>query len=248
MQIKPRQEEILTILNQNGYATVKYLVDQLHYSSATINRDLNSLELQGYVKRTHGGVEAIKSHYVPISFRSHQMHSSKRRIAKLASEFVKDGDVIFIDASTTSQYMEQFLATKKDLTVITNNAILACNLANLGIKSICLGGEVVEPPSMLGGTDAVLNASRYKTNKMFFSTTAINDDGEIASGIYELLLKTIASQSEEVFYLVHENKFNQPFNVVYGDLKSVDVVISDFDFPQKTKERYKSTSFYTVKD
>ena len=43
MTAKERQEQILEILEQKGYVTVKYLVSALQYSSATVNRDLNAL-------------------------------------------------------------------------------------------------------------------------------------------------------------------------------------------------------------
>jgi DeoR family fructose operon transcriptional repressor len=249
MNIKPRQKEILQQLKTNGYATVKSLIDVLHYSSATINRDLNTLQALGLVKRTHGGVELTISQYVPIPFRNHLMRTEKRKIGKLSASFVDNGDVIFIDASTTAQCMEQFLVGKKDLTVITNNTFLAGNLAGAGIKAVCLGGEIVEPPSMLGGTDTVLTAMRYKVDKMFFSTKAVSQDGFIASGeVYDVLLKTVAKQSSKVFYLVDKKKLDKPFNTIYANFEEVDFVISDFEFPITTKDLYKNTKFYTVKD
>ena len=39
-----RQDQILEILEKRGYVTVRYLTDALHYSSATINRDLNKMQ------------------------------------------------------------------------------------------------------------------------------------------------------------------------------------------------------------
>ena len=57
MYQKERLDEILELLHKYGYVTVKYLVNALHYSNATINRDLNILESQGEIHRTHGGVE-----------------------------------------------------------------------------------------------------------------------------------------------------------------------------------------------
>lgn len=247
MNLKPRQKEILHILKNDGYATVTGLMKNLDYSSATINRDLNELQTLGLVRRTHGGVEPTVSKYIPVTFRNHLMRAEKRKIAHLASTFINDGEVIFIDASTTAQCMEQFLTQKKDLTVITNNTFLAGNLASSGIKAICLGGEVVEPPSMLGGTDTVLSAMRYNPDKMFFATDAVSEDGQIASGIYDLLHKTIAKQSTMVFYLVDKKKFNKPMKTVFGTLSETDCVISDFDFPESTKALYKDTKFYTVK-
>ena len=248
MNLKIRQEEIIKLLNENGYATVNYLTDKLHYSSATINRDLNELQKNGLVKRTHGGVEPIKTQYVPVQFRSHLMHTEKRKIAKLASSFVNNGDIIFIDGSTTAQCMEQYLTLKKDLTVITNNMVLACNLSFAGIKTICLGGEVVEKPSMLFGVETVENASRYKVNKMFFSTQAISDRGLLSAGLYDLLFKAVAKNADEIFYLVDHEKLNRQFNVIYSDLSAINYVISDFSFPTETIEKYKTTKFIKVEE
>ena len=248
MDLKSRQEEVLSILSVQGYSTVKYLVETLHYSSATINRDLNELQKRGLVRRTHGGVEILSNNYVPIFFRSHLMQSEKRQIGKLASTFVKDGDTIFIDASTTAQSMEQFLFNKKNVTVVTNNMSLAINLSQAGIKTICLGGEVVESPCMLCSAETVANASRYKVDKMFFSTKAVSLDGLIASGIYDLMLKAIARQATEVFYLVDHKKTTLPFNTVYGDFNCVNYVLSDFVFPTSTINAYKNTTFVNTEN
>ena len=54
-----RTEKILNLIKSNGYVTVKYLVENLHYSKATINRDLNILAQSGKIKRTYGGAEMI---------------------------------------------------------------------------------------------------------------------------------------------------------------------------------------------
>ena len=248
MPLKPRQEEILSILSRDGYATVKKLVDELHYSSATINRDLNSLETQTLVKRTHGGVKPTDSRYVPISFRSHIMHAQKRKIGKLSASFVCDGDTIFIDGSTTAQYIGQYLLTKKDLTVVTNNMILACDLSQSGVKTVCLGGEVAEQPSMLFSTETVENALKYRYDKMFFSTPAVSENGLIASGIYDLLFKAVGGRCKEVYYLVDSNKLNKPFSAVCCDFGLVTAVVSDFDFPAKTKNLYPSVKFYNAEN
>ena len=39
-----RFERIMELLQKNGYMTVKQLTEALDYSTATVNRDLNSLE------------------------------------------------------------------------------------------------------------------------------------------------------------------------------------------------------------
>ena len=246
MSLKERRDSIIEILEKQGYVTVKYLTEVLHYSSATINRDLNALELKQLITRTYGGVELVHSTYVPVFFRAHKMRAEKKWIGRAAAGFVKDGDTIFIDGSTTSQCMEQYLISRKELTVITNNIALAANLSSYDIKVICLGGAVVEAPSMLYGPESIENAARYKVDKMFFSTSAVSSDGLVASGIYDMMLKAVAKNAEEVFYLVDHKKIDQKFNSIFCDLGEVECVISDFDFPSETKKKYPQTSFVVV--
>ena len=248
MTAKERQDRILKILDREGYVTVKHLIGALQYSSATINRDLNTLERHQQVIRSYGGVEPVRAKYVPIPFRAHMMHATKKSIGKAAASFVEDGDTVFIDSSTTAQYMEQYLVGKKDLTVITNNIFLAATLSSNGIRVICLGGEVVEAPCMLFGTETVKNAARYRVDKMFFATGAVTEDGKISSGLYDLLFTTVAANAARVFYLADHNKVGQPFNTIFCDFSAVDCVISDHGFSEETKRRYPKTEFTVVTD
>jgi len=246
MSSKARREKILEILEKQGHVTVKYLTEVLHYSSATVNRDLNELQSQQLVKRSYGGVEPVRSTYIPVFFRSHKMRAEKRQIGQVAASFVKDGDTLFLDGSTTCQCMEQALIHRKGLTVVTNNIVLAANLSAHGIKVICLGGEIVEAPSMLYGPESVENASRYRVDKMFFSTRAVSSDGQIASGVYDLMLRAVAKNAREVFYLVDHQKVDQPFCEIFCDFGAVDHVISNYVFPKETLERYSSVDFVSV--
>ena len=246
MGAKTRKDSIIEILEEQGYVTVKYLMETLHYSSATINRDLNDLQAQHLITRSYGGAELVGSTYVPVPFRSHKMRAEKRYIGRAAAGLVEDGDTIFIDGSTTSQCMEQSLVGRKNLTVITNNILLAANLSTHGVRVICLGGEIVEAPSMLCGAETVENAARYRVDKMFFSTGAVSGDGMIASGVYDLVLRAVAKRARQVVYLVDHKKVDQPFHTVWGDFSEVDTVISDYEFPSDTKARYAKTRFLRV--
>ena len=118
-----RIDTILGIIKEQGYVTVKYLCDELHYSTATINRDLNDLQKKKLITRHYGGAEIVKTKGTPLVFRYHKMKSSKMKVAKKAAELIEDGDTVFIDAATSTQYIGHYLEGKKDITVITNNCI-----------------------------------------------------------------------------------------------------------------------------
>ena len=242
-----RQEAILEILKKQGYVPVKYLVDMLHYSNATINRDLNFLKEKGLIKRTYGGVSLSgKGQYPTISMRQHLMKKEKRLICKVAAEQVCDGDIIFIDGSTTAQYMAPYLIDKKDITVITNNISLVEYLSDHGIKTICLGGQVLEPPSMLCSSETVEFASRFIAHKMFFSTGKFTPEGSVDSCAYDLLRRTMMSHSDKVYYLADHHKASLTFRKIFCDFSQIDTVISNYTFPEETKAAFPDTEFIFV--
>lgn len=250
-----RWNEILRQLKRYGFVTVKYLVETLHYSNATINRDLNALETQGALRRSYGGAELTDATVAntPLPFRYYKMRAEKQELGKLASDLVKDGDVVFMDASTTCESMVKFLTEKKDLTVITNNISAVELLAESGIRAICLGGQVVEPPCMLGGVETVENATRYHYDKAFFSTSYFSEDGKIGSGVvYYLLHKTAIHNANEVYYLADHTKATPPKAKAEKwqylcDFQALTGVISDYIFPTATLDKYPKTRFINSK-
>lgn len=249
MYQKERLDNILEIVEKHGYVTVKYLVSTLHYSNATINRDLNILEGQKRVRRTYGGVEIVESVEVPLPFRYHKMRTEKLKICKKAAELVEDGDTVFIDAATTTEYMADFLTDKKNITVVTNNIAIVTRLSEYGIRVICLGGEVAEPPCMLDGSDTVENAAKYRAQKMFFATGYVTDDGLICAGEeYYMLQKVMAQNSDKVYYLADHEKLIRAMGMRKKllDFGKVTGVISDYAFGEDIRRKFPSTQFIKV--
>ena len=249
MYQKERIDNIITILKTNGYVTVKYLTEKLDYSTATINRDLNIMQKQNLIKRTYGGVELVKKKGIPLPFRYHKMKSEKQKIAHVAANLVCDGDTIFIDGATTTEYMAKFLTEKKDITVITNNINIVTYLSEYGIKTICLGGNIVEVPYLLAGDITVLNASKYNADKVFFSTGGITKDGIISSSTaYDLLHRCMIKNSKKSYYLVDHDKIDVVRSINLFDLNNVSAIITDYKFDNEVKDKYKNTQFIEVKN
>lgn len=248
MYQRERLNNIIEILRQNNYVTVKYLVKALSYSTATINRDLVLLEAKGIITRTYGGVELNKSNHIPPELRYHKMHKEKNRIAREAAKHINNGDTIFIDGSTTCQCMSKYIVGKKDITVITNNISLVSFLALHSVKAICLGGTVTDAPYILSGIEAVETASRYKADKMFFSTNSFDDNCLIGtnSDNYYLLHKTMALQSDKVYFLADHSKHNRPSKRVLFNFSDMHCIISDYIFSKNIKESYPNTFFDMV--
>lgn len=249
MYQKERVDEILKILRENNYVNVKYLCDKIGYSKATVNRDLNYMAQQKMIIRSHGGVELVDNNeIIPLRFRYHKMKNEKKRIGKAAAELVKDGDTIFVDISSSTEYMATYLVDKKDITVITSNIAIVAYLSEFpNIRTICMGGEIIESPSMLGGDLCVKNFMEYKADKFFFASIGINDNGEIIGGeTYKLLLNVMRRNSEKAVYLVDHEKVNLPGKNVLMTANDVDAIITDYRFSNEFKSKYSNVEFIEV--
>jgi len=247
MAQKERLDDILEILRTHGYVTVKFLTETLHYSTATINRDLNHLQEQQLVTRSYGGVELVKGERNTLMFRYHKMRAAKNLIGKCAATYIHDGDTVFIDGTTTSQCIAPHILDRKDITVITNNVALVAQLSERGVRVVCLGGAVVDAPYILGGVDTVDNAEKYRADKLFFSTGSLDEDGGIG-GAYYPLLKVLIRNAKQRYFLVDHKKFGVRTRDVRLSLRDVDCVICDCEIEPKLQEKFPHVQFVVAND
>ena len=245
MYQQERMDEILKILKKYNYVTVDYLVKEIKYSPASIRRDLTLLEKQGFITRSYGGVTYKDANISPFRFRRHSMKTAKNAIAKKGASLVKNGDVVFLDGSSTTQYIGHFLTDKKDITVITCNMMLADFLSEHGINTYCTGGKVVEYPGILGGTYMLESLSHFNIDIAFFSSTAFNLKGQILTLDEKGTLNhmTYRKYSKKLAYLCGSDKFDTEGSFVSLTLNDIDYFISDKRLPEDIEENFKSTTF-----
>lgn len=138
-----RYDKILTILEEESYISATKLSEMLYVSLPTIRRDLAELGRRNQIIRSHGGAKKIHHEHVvaPLNFRKTVRALEKRELCRSAAKLVQDNDIIFIDSSTTTLQMADFLGEKKGITVITNGITLATLLVKKGIKTYCTGGR-----------------------------------------------------------------------------------------------------------
>ena len=71
MNNNTREHEILDIIRSNGYISVKDLALMLSISESSVRRDLSELQINGLIRRKHGGAEVTDSasRNIPYSHR-----------------------------------------------------------------------------------------------------------------------------------------------------------------------------------
>ncbi len=237
MSITKRQQQVIDLLQEHSYLSVKKLSELTFTSPSSIRRDLTELQNKNLIKRTHGGA-SVKNEVNGAPTLTNRMERNtveKRKIAKLASEHICDGQVIMLDGSSTASFLLPYIAKHKDITLFTNNMITAINAINLGISTHCIGGKSVNNTAVLSGEESYDAVSKIHSDILFFSSHSIDSNGVITDPTKEenYLRSLMLKNTNKSVFLCDSHKFYRRSVYTLTSLKDIDVAI--FDTPFKSK-------------
>ncbi|PYV84536.1 MAG: DeoR/GlpR transcriptional regulator [Acidobacteria bacterium] len=175
-----RLNAILTSLQQSGSVSVEGLSKELDVSLVTIRRDLDALENQGLLRRTHGGAVSIEPFfYEPFrndrSFQAQveRFADEKRRIGRAAAALIKAGEIIALTPGTTTTEVIRGLPLNHHITVVTSTVNVAMELSKRKDLDIFVTGGHLRGEwfSLLGPTAA------QSLSHLLISTLFVGADG-----------------------------------------------------------------------
>lgn len=117
-----RQRMILEALRDHGSVLVSDIAKRCGVSSVTLRSDLDVLEAQGKLKRTHGGAVPVSHFVVPtVAQRMRRNAKAKRAIAACAAAMVADGETILVGSGSTALELVRALADRRGVSVVTDD-------------------------------------------------------------------------------------------------------------------------------
>lgn len=228
-----RHQSILAILREKHSVSVEYLAKTLYISTSTVRRDLRTLEAEGFLRYHYGNVclmdEANKA--LPIELRQNEMRSIKNRLGRKAAELVRNGDVIFIDASSTCLSLIEYLDSFQNLTVVTYGLNALEMLKTRNITTYCIGGKLLRNSMAFVGNFAEDTIEQFHATKCFFSVSSLSNEGILSDGgeyenrMHRMLLK----QHCQKICLCDSSKLGNRSMLRTGSIDQLDYVISDTD-------------------
>ena len=230
-----REREILSFLKEHdGFATVKELCEKLYASESSIRRDLSTLESRRVIRRTHGGAELVTNVSGGIGFnqRAHHNINAKKAIAKKAATLIKDGDIIFLDQSSSAFYLASEISGNNSLTVVTNNIEIISLLSSSGVKTISSGGMLsTENRTCLVGSDAHYIFENIRADLVFFSAKSLSRDRVISDCVREEVLVRAAmlKNAAKKVFLCDCEKFGTQSAYKQCALSDIDYLVSESD-------------------
>lgn len=226
-----RRVKILEIADLKGVISVKDLSRLLKASLMTIRRDLDSLEGNGLIKRTHGGIISLKYEKdTPFVVRASQKDKEKTNIGKTAASLVESGDIIFLGSGSTVAKMSTFLKGKIGLKIVTPSLQVANVLGTEeGITLILLGGIVKGDLFATVGPIAEVELKEYYFQRAYIGASGITLENGIFNSDFMIssIEKAVIEKSDKVYVLADKSKFGKSALINISKLDAIDAIITD---------------------
>ncbi|MGD0986581.1 MAG: transcriptional repressor AgaR [Candidatus Sulfotelmatobacter sp.] len=165
-----RRRAIREIIERNGRVLVTEVARQFQTSEVTVRKDLDILQSQGLVHRTHGGALPAREGALedPALREKEKLHrAEKLRIAESAAQLVKEEQVVILDSGTTTTGIARALRNFHNLTIITNAINIAAELSGTPVEVILTGGALRKNSFSLVGPIAEETLQRLNADILF---------------------------------------------------------------------------------
>lgn len=190
------------LIRENKVSVAK-LSELLNVTEVTIRRDLEKLEREGFLHRTHGGAILLDhSDEAPAEEFIDRFAAQRQEIADTAFHLISDNDMIMLTEGLTNVYIARKLTAKKGLTVLTNDLRVALEFsASPNNDIILLGGDLHE--HAVYGQLAINNMQFFSFKHLFLEVDAVDkESGMMVSSISKASLIQKAIQTAEVISVV----------------------------------------------
>lgn len=247
MYTDQRREKILSILQDQESVSVNELTELLQVSRATIRSDLNYLDQNNLLVRTHGGAMRSKEDEIlkidkNYDVRKQKNLAEKSEIAERALTYIESGECIILDASSTCYELAKLIdKSNLKLTILTNGLRTASLLKeNFNLTVILIGGVVKGSSNAVEGLLGIEILKKLNIDTLFTSAYAISSSGGLSDfNLYEVeLKKKMVEVAARTIALVDSSKFEKKSIATFAQLDQLDMLITDQNISPEVKKTY----------
>lgn len=248
-----RASYILNKLRDKNTVTLREIASELGVSEATIRRDFERLDEQGFVVRVRSGATranpAVTDNAAPLvtSEKLAEHIEEKTAIAKLAASFVRDGECVFLDGGTSIAPMIDFIQDKK-IKIVTHNLLVPRRLKNMNVDIFLIGGHYTHFHESTMGVYTEKMVSQFHFDHAFFGCSGIELTSQMAynDDIDTVPVKEVAMKCSHKNYLLADaSKLGKTSFCRFAALSAFDGVIVS---PPQETEASLPPNFIVVRD
>ncbi|SDK01465.1 DeoR/GlpR family DNA-binding transcription regulator [Sediminibacillus albus] len=252
MLVAERQQKIVELVNERKSIRVSELSRIFSVTEETIRKDLERLETEEKLSRSHGGAVSLPSdESLDLSFSEREITNvrEKKEIAREAVKHVVVGDKIMLDASTTAWYMAKALPDIA-ITVLTNSIKVAMELSGRKeVTVISTGGTLMSKSLSYVGPLAEASLDTYHVNKAFISCKGLHLEKGISESDEQQarIKKKMMDNADTVFIMIDHSKFGvRAFSRLNG-LEDIDHIITDSKVDPSSVQQLADKSLKLIK-
>lgn len=241
-----RKEHILKLLEQKPFVTVSELSEEFGLSEVSVRKLLISMEDDGLLKRSWGGAVKLSNTLREYSHRekSAQNLQEKKAIAKIAYDFINDGEAIFMDSGTTTMELAKLICNgeKRNILVSTNAINIAMEFCDSpDIEVIIIGGQFRHRILCCTSNLALDMLGKLYFDKVFITgnhftvergyTTPITQEAEFKNALF--------SAGKVNYVLMDYSKFGENSLCQIAPIDCANFVITDWHAPETLVQEFK---------
>lgn len=243
MLASARRREIFNRLITDGYVEAKDLAQELGVDNSTIRRDLDALEREGQVQRTHGGARPVAgvSTDMPYAMKQTVRLKEKAAIAQEAAQLVVNGNTVILDSGSTTYEIAVALRHHSDLTVLTNDLRIAKYIAGLhSFRLLVAGGELLGSVYTLTGQSTVEFIRGYAADWTFLGADGVDAEAGVTNtNTLEVSIKrAMISVAHATVVVADHSKFGQRALAKVAGIEEVDTIITDSALQQGISDQF----------
>lgn len=235
-----RRMDIVTLVNAQNSARVEDLATQFGVSTVTIRNDLNFLEQNGYILRSHGVAMPNKGLIAELSNSEKRRRNSsiKQKIGIAALKLIQDNDAIILDSGTTTREIANHLKQSllENVLVMTNGLDIATELAQaVNTEVLMTGGRLRKNALSFSGRQAEMSLHEYCFSKFFLGV----DGFDLRAGITTHneqeanLNRVMCDVSNHVVAVTDSSKFGKQSCHIIRRAFEIDTLITDSGIPDE---------------
>ena len=227
-----RRRSIVEMVHRDGRVLVTSLARHFRTSQITIRKDLEMLDTQGLIQRTHGGALPLQSGALvdPTLREKENLHREEKiRIAMAAAKMVEEGQSVLLDSGTTTTAIGRALKDIKKLVVITNAINIAAEIAGTNIEVILTGGMLRKNSFSLVGPVAEQSLHQLSADILFLGVDGFDTRlGLFTPNLFEAQVnRTMVEISRKTVAVCDSSKFGRRSLSNIMPVTAVNQVITD---------------------
>ncbi|WP_190287423.1 DeoR/GlpR family DNA-binding transcription regulator [Paenibacillus darwinianus] len=251
MRSLERHQYIIDYLKTHKSVDVSFLSTELSVSEVTVRKDLEKLERDKWLVRSHGGAVLNENLFVEPSFieKEDRLTREKSAIAAEAAKLVRDGMVVALSTGTTVSRLAALLKDRSSLTAVTNALNVATELMGYGgIELFLTGGQIRPNTFALIGETAEKSLDGVYTEYVFFGANGFSaDEGLTTPSMEEArVVRRLIDNAKHVVALVDHSKFGKAAFYRIVSTERIQTLITDGKAPQDEVDKLRERGIQVI--